>query len=198
MAAVLREQHIAQAKTLPGKLLTFFRNYPHPLIVAQPPSAPARPEPVETSETTSPSDPNASVTTTHETPSLSSNPWAVFNPFRPWKNPDTGRWREPVYSLRRQADLVKLARQRGLEDLLPPGKKSSRAREVRTVEQGLRVRGTGVGQRVKGKAWERTMRTRLEKRKQAMLDMPRMIEKWKRVSPPLFFLQFGSTMLKTT
>lgn len=41
------------------------------------------------------------------------------------------------------------------------------------------VKGTGEGQRVKGKAWERTLKGRLEVRRQAMLDMPGMIQEWK-------------------
>ncbi|KAL9096240.1 MAG: hypothetical protein Q9165_001763 [Trypethelium subeluteriae] len=182
MAAALREQHIAQARALPRRLLNFLRHNPHPVIITQPAPTLSQSEAVETAGTTSASDPNAPMTTTHEAPSINSDPWAVFNPFRPWKNPETGRWHEPVYSLRKQADLVKMARQRGLEDLLPPGKKSTADRERRTVEQGLRVKGTGAGQRVKGKLWERTIKGRLEKRRQAMLDMPRMIEKWKQVS----------------
>ena len=193
MAVALREQHIAQARTLPAKLLTFFRNHPHPLIATQPASPPFHPQTVDTSETTSSSDPNASVTTAHEITPASSDPWAVFNPFQPWKNPDTGCWQAPRYSLRRQADLVKLARERGLEDLLPPGKKSTAARETRTVEKGLRVKGTGVGQRVKGKLWERTIRGKLEKRKQAMLDMPRMIERWKQVCCAIFIFTHYKT-----
>ncbi|KAF2237528.1 hypothetical protein EV356DRAFT_529857 [Viridothelium virens] len=181
MAVAIREQHIAQARALPRRLLNFLRHNPHPTIVAQPAPSSSQSEAVETAETTSLSDPNASMTTIHATRSVSSDPWAVFNPFRPWKNPETGRWHEPVYSLRKQADLVKMARQRGLEDLLPPGMKSTTERERRTVEQGLRVKGTGAGQKVKGKLWERTIKGRLERRRQAMLDMPRMIEKWKQL-----------------
>ena len=188
MAAALREQHIAQARTLPRKLLQFLRTNPHPIIVAQPSPAPSQSGTIEVSETTSSSDPNAQMTTTHDIPSINSDPWTIFNPFRPWKNPDTGRWHEPKYSLRKQADLVKIARGRGLEDLLPPGKKSTGERERRTVEQGLRVKGTGVGQRVKGKMWERTQKGRLEARRQAMLDMPRTIEKWKQVCCAICFV----------
>ncbi|KAI0064383.1 hypothetical protein BV25DRAFT_1869425 [Artomyces pyxidatus] len=45
------------------------------------------------------------------------------NPFVPHKNPETGRWAPPRYSLRRQADLVKQARASGTLHLLPPGPK---------------------------------------------------------------------------
>ncbi|KAI0261602.1 hypothetical protein BC834DRAFT_829875 [Gloeopeniophorella convolvens] len=47
----------------------------------------------------------------------------VPNPFVPHKNPNTGRWAPPKYSLRRQADLIKAARASGTLHLLPPGPK---------------------------------------------------------------------------
>jgi large subunit ribosomal protein L25 len=49
----------------------------------------------------------------------------IFNPFLPWKNPKTGRWANPQYSLRRQADLVKKAMSLGPDAvaLLPPSLK---------------------------------------------------------------------------
>ncbi|CAK7895722.1 54S ribosomal protein L25, mitochondrial [[Candida] anglica] len=45
---------------------------------------------------------------------------ADVNPFLPTKNPVSGRWSGPKYSLRRSADLYKLARKFGIEELLPP------------------------------------------------------------------------------
>jgi transposase-like protein len=74
------------------------------------------------------------------------------------KHPVTGRWHDPVFSLRRQADLCKLARQHGVEELLPFSVKSSAERLRRRQENGLRVKGTGVGERVKGKESERQMK----------------------------------------
>lgn len=56
--------------------------------------------------------------------------------------------------------MVKLARQHGVEELLPFTVKGTEERVRRRAENGLRVKGTGVGQRVKGKAAERTMRER--------------------------------------
>ncbi|KAH9833246.1 uncharacterized protein C8Q71DRAFT_774766 [Rhodofomes roseus] len=47
----------------------------------------------------------------------------VPNPFLPRKNPESGRWAPPKYSLRRQAELVKLARASNTLHLLPPGLK---------------------------------------------------------------------------
>lgn len=85
-----------------------------------------------------------------------------------------------MYSLRQQADLVKLARQHGVEELLPFTIKGTQERLRRRQEGGLRVKGTGVGQRVKGKMWERALKGKLEKRRQAMLEMPNLIEEWKR------------------
>ena len=49
----------------------------------------------------------------------------LLNPFLPHKNPESGRWAPPKYSLRRQADLVKQARASGMLHLLPPGPKLS-------------------------------------------------------------------------
>ncbi|GBE83879.1 hypothetical protein SCP_0509360 [Sparassis crispa] len=47
----------------------------------------------------------------------------IRNPFLPHKNPDTGRWAPPKYSLRRQAELIKKARASNTLNLLPPGLK---------------------------------------------------------------------------
>lgn len=42
------------------------------------------------------------------------------NPFHPHKNTTTLKFNEPRYSVRRQTDLVKMAREYGLDHLLPP------------------------------------------------------------------------------
>jgi Mitochondrial ribosomal protein mL59 len=55
---------------------------------------------------------------------------------------------------------VKLARQHGVEELLPYTVKGTEERLRRRAENGLRVKGTGVGQRVKGKESERTLKGR--------------------------------------
>lgn len=103
------------------------------------------------------------------------------NPFLPWKNPITGRWRGAMYGLRKQAELCKIARQYGVENLLPWSRKNSNVREARK-HLGLRVRGTGVGQQVKGHTWERGMISKMEERRKAMESMPEMIKQWKLVS----------------
>lgn len=79
------------------------------------------------------------------------------NPFRFYKHPVTGKWHDPVYSQRRQAELVKMAREHGVEELLPETRKGTEYRLAHRVEHGLRVKGTGVGQKVKGHIHERHM-----------------------------------------
>ncbi|KAK0389605.1 hypothetical protein NLU13_3180 [Sarocladium strictum] len=103
------------------------------------------------------------------------------NPFAFYKHPVTGKWQDPVYSQRRQAELVKMARENGVEELLPETKKGTEYQLAHRVEHGLRVKGTGVGQKVKGRIHERHMIANMEKRRAAMLDMPRLIRQWKRV-----------------
>lgn len=99
------------------------------------------------------------------------------NPFLPTKR--SGHWAGPRIGLRRQAELVRLARQYEIEDLLPPGKKSTVFKETRLLERGLRIRGTGEGQKVKGHKWERRIDSTLDKRRKAMENMPAMIREWK-------------------
>ncbi|KAH8700259.1 putative 60S ribosomal protein L25 [Talaromyces proteolyticus] len=100
------------------------------------------------------------------------------NPFLPSKNPK-GEWWAPKFGLRQQADLVKLAKKYGVEELLPSGRKSTIFKETRRQERGLAIKGTGIGQKVKGHKWERTMETRLEERRKAMMEMPELIRLWK-------------------
>ncbi|KAF5662800.1 diphthamide biosynthesis 4 [Fusarium heterosporum] len=103
------------------------------------------------------------------------------NPFRFYKHPVTGKWQDPVYSQRRQAELVQMARGNGVEDLLPETRKATEYRLAHRVEHGLRVKGTGVGQKVKGHIHERHMIAKMETRRKAMLDMPSLIKRWKRL-----------------
>ncbi|KAK7417197.1 54S ribosomal protein L25, mitochondrial [Neonectria magnoliae] len=137
------------------------------------------------------------------------------NPFRFYKHPVTGRWQDPVYSQRRQAELVSMAREHGVEELLPETRKGTEYRLAHRVEHGLRVKGTGVGQKVKGHIHERHMiakyvvdaaarrpRTllRMEKRRKAMLEMPKLIKAWKKASlesnpPALPLIIHGITTL---
>jgi hypothetical protein len=93
----------------------------------------------------------------------------------------TGRWAGAKIGLRRQAELVKLAKQHDIEELLPPGRKSSVFKQSRLLERGLRVKGTGEGEKVKGHKWERHMGATLDKRRTAMENMPEIIREWKQV-----------------
>ncbi|ODA82913.1 hypothetical protein RJ55_01422 [Drechmeria coniospora] len=103
------------------------------------------------------------------------------NPFRFYKHPVTGKWQDPVYSYRRQAQLVQMAREHGVESLLPETTKGTEYKLAHRIEHGLRVKGTGVGQRVKGHIHERHMIAKMEKRREAMLEMPKLIRAWKRI-----------------
>lgn len=193
MAAM--ESSIRLARTLDPRLLRFFTRFPP----AQLQSAPSQPPPapsIQIAENTSPMDPNAAVPTSpsstapSETPKslLGSNPnqsatnqKRKHNPFLPYLNPSTGNWHSPHYSLRRQAVLYKLAQQHNVLSLMPIAPKHPEIKAQRRLEQGIRVKGTGVGESVKGKKWERTLPGRLETRRQAMEGMPKLIRLWKRL-----------------
>lgn len=77
--------------------------------------------------------------------------------------------------------LVKLAREHGVEELLPETNKGTEYQLAQRVEHGLRVKGTGVGQKVKGHIHERHMIAKMEQRRKAMLEMPKLIRAWKSV-----------------
>lgn len=162
------KSYVKLAESLPPLLLRFFTRY----------------QPERSASSTIGLSTSKSLTQSNEISPIQGllEPSSLPNPFKSQKHPVTDRWQEPIYSLRRQAVLVKLARAHGVEELLPPTVKGTEARIQKRAEHGLRVRGTGVGQRVKGKKWERTLKGRLQRRKQAMLQMPQMIHDWKRVS----------------
>jgi large subunit ribosomal protein L25 len=182
------QQQIQLAKSLPSRLIRFFEKFPPPALLQQ---TSTRIAPIaQPALSPSPSDSNASPTETlapiskspNLTPTSKDSELPYHNPFLPIKSYVTGRWRGPVYGLRQQADLVKLASEHGVLDLLPWTVKKPGEKEKRRIERGLQVKGTGEGQKVKGKLWERTLKGRLEKRKQAMLDMPALVQEWKQVS----------------
>ena len=143
--------------------------------------SPTTPTSFSSSPSPTPS-PWTSITPESQKALLSASPLADpnYNPFLPWRNPVTGRWRGARYGLRRQADLCKMARKHGVEELLPWSPKLSWVKEEKKELKGLRVKGTGVGQRVKGHLWERTMKGRLQERREAMRAMPELIQEWKR------------------
>jgi len=124
------QKHIKLALGLPLRLQTFFSRYPPASILPEN----ANPKEFETAYQK-----------------------VAPNPFQSTKHPITGKWHDPKYSLRRQAELVKLARNHGVEELLPFTVKGTEYRLSKRVELGLRVRGTGVGQQVKGHKHERQL-----------------------------------------
>ncbi|CAF9910512.1 MAG: hypothetical protein ALECFALPRED_006615 [Alectoria fallacina] len=167
------QEYVKLAQSLPPRLLRFFARYPPPTSSFAPASSILN----SSSSSSSSSNANQEEITTSDPPP----PLPYPNPFQSQKHPATGKWHNPVFSLRRQADLVKMARANGVEELLPYTTKGTEERIQRRVEHGLRVKGTGVGQKVKGKLWERTMKGRLEKRRQAMLGMPELVQQWKQM-----------------
>ena len=201
MAAAVKS-HISLAQTLDPRLLRFFTRFPPAQIVntSQPPPIPS-PETISITSNTSPMDPNAATpteitladasklskttsssgdTTLSTTPPSPLTPtFRKHNPFLPHLNPSTGNWHSPHYSLRRQAVLYKLAQEHDVLSLMPIAPKHPVVKAQRRLDLGLRVRGTGVGQKVKGKLWERTLRGKQETRRRAMEGMAEMVREWK-------------------
>ncbi|KAL4784851.1 hypothetical protein BJX76DRAFT_326231 [Aspergillus varians] len=174
---------------LPTRLRNFFARYPpqHYSAAVTPPPDPSTPSPPAPESLPSPYTPNRDAKgyeqPDHSAPSpsrvlLHSDP-KYPNPFLPRKVFRTGKWMGPRFGLRQQAELVKLAAKYNVEGLLPPGKKSTEFKETRRAERGLQIKGTGIGQKVKGHKWERTMEGKLEDRRKAMMEMPEMIRLWK-------------------
>ncbi len=178
------EAHIRLAKSLDGRLLRFFTRFPPPQLRGTASAAPS----VQVAENTSSIDSNANTPPrlTSGAPAPSSDLINAMdpairknNPFLPFKNPQTGNWHSPYYSLRRQAVLFKLAKEHNVLELMPLSPKHPEVKEQKRLGQGLRMKGIGVGQKVKGKRWERTLGGRLEERRKAMEAMPEMIRQWK-------------------
>ncbi|KAI1096129.1 hypothetical protein F5B19DRAFT_221520 [Rostrohypoxylon terebratum] len=149
--AAVNTKYVELAKTLHPRLTRFFAKYP----------------------------PNQILPSSTRTNTIANG--ATPNPFLPHKHPVTGKWHDPEFSLRRQAELVKLAREQGVEELLPFTSKGTEERIRHRVEHGLRVRGTGVGQSVKGHKHERMLATKMETRRKAMLGMPRLVREWRKI-----------------
>ena len=102
------------------------------------------------------------------------------NPFLPKRIYEKGPWNPPLIGLRRQAELFKLAKKHGVEALLPASRKSTEFQQDRLLNRGLRVRGTGVGQKVKGHKWERQYEEKMEERYKAIVNMPALVREWQR------------------
>ncbi|KAK8440399.1 hypothetical protein CJI97_001355 [Candidozyma auris] len=93
-----------------------------------------------------------------------------MNPFLPNKNPDSGRWHGAKYSLRRSADLFKMARKFGIQDLLPPIPHRKFYEDKYNNKTWMR----GILKQ-KGQKWERDLPEKLEARKKAIEDMDNII-----------------------
>lgn len=103
-----------------------------------------------------------------EKPSVITDPHK--NPFLPNKNEDSGKWHGAKYSLRRSADLYKMAFKYGVADLLPPiPHKRFHADRYNNVNW---MRGVLFQ---KMKKWERNLPTKLEQRKIALENMDKTI-----------------------
>ncbi|KIM42145.1 hypothetical protein M413DRAFT_42864, partial [Hebeloma cylindrosporum] len=105
------------------------------------------------------------------------------NPFVPKKNAKTGRWHEPKFSLRRQADLVKKAHLSDTMNLIPPGPKKAAfelrmRRKVPGAELGIRLYA-GKKRMFKGHLWERQQAKRIRKRSILMRDMAARVARYK-------------------
>ena len=175
-----RNARIQLAQQLPPVLTRFFQRYPPARFSAAaslPPTSTLSAESSAPSQAPPDAPADSSATRSHA-PSWDPAP---PSPFQTWKHPVTGLWQGPAYSLRRQAELVNTARAHGVEELLPYTVKGSGIRAMKRFEEGLRVRGTGVGRKVKGHWDERTLQTKLETRRKAMLRMPRLVMKWREV-----------------
>jgi large subunit ribosomal protein L25 len=198
---VIRTQIPEIVETLPRRLVNFFARYPP----QQHSASVRRPAPTPKGETALSDEPLPSPYTPDReakgTQGLKPNQWTpsrallvtsakLRNPFLPIKR--NGQWQAPLYGLRQQADLMKLAIKYNVEAMLPPSRKSPEFKERRRQERGLQVKGTGIGQKVKGHKWERTMETRLDDRRKAMEGMPELVRTWKQVS---FALGLYSTPL---
>lgn len=142
MASATSARYIELAKALHPRLQRFFAKYPPTQIL---PSTTRTNTEAATAAAATAGDGGVASTT------------PPVNPFLPYKHSVTGKWQDPVFSLRRQAELVKLAREQGVEELLPFTTKGTEEQIRQRVEFGLRVRGTGVGQKVKGHLHERML-----------------------------------------
>ncbi|GAB7337661.1 hypothetical protein MBLNU457_g2955t2 [Dothideomycetes sp. NU457] len=178
------ERHIELARSLPPRLLAFFKKYPpktgSSAITNNESSTTENVASIAENTSTSIS-PSSEATTpdSNDQPLTRTTILDPPNPFLPFKHPLSNHWHPPVFSMRRQAEIIKLAKEHNVVSLLPYSPKLPSEVERRRRENGLRVRGTGVGQKVKGKLWERTLSGRLEQRTKAMEGMAELIKNWK-------------------
>lgn len=103
------------------------------------------------------------------------------NPFKPHRDPRTGKYHGPRYSLRRQADIIKLALRFGVADLLPPSEKMNRLLygKKRPMVGTLRPKGTYE---------ERTRETYVEKKQKSLEEALRIVAMRKTVAKFLWLV----------
>ncbi|RKP32283.1 hypothetical protein METBISCDRAFT_21552 [Metschnikowia bicuspidata] len=102
------------------------------------------------------------------TPSTISDPHK--SPFLPNKNEESGRWHAAKYSLRRSADLYKMALKFGIADLLPPFPQKRYHEDRYNNKKWMR----GLLFQKKRK-WERELPIKLEQRRIALEKMDETI-----------------------
>jgi large subunit ribosomal protein L25 len=90
------------------------------------------------------------------------------NPFKPSRDPRSGRFHPARYSLRRQADIIKLGIRFGIAELLPPCPKMNR------LLHGKRRPMAGT-LRPKGTYEERTREQYVEKKRKSLEDSLRVV-----------------------
>jgi large subunit ribosomal protein L25 len=173
-----KKQYIEVAQSLHPRLLNFFKKHAPPTVGVLSSNATVRAVARKNLDSSQAST-SADATESSSDDASDASPFQTRNPFLPMKDPRTGTWIGPAISLRRQAELYKIAMANGVLDLMPRGPKHPEVREQKRIEQGLRVQGTGIGKKVKGKHWERTMQGKLEERRKAMAGMPELIRQWR-------------------
>lgn len=99
------------------------------------------------------------------------------NPFKPSRDPRTGKFHGPRYSLRRQADIIKLGMRFGVAELLPPCDKMRRL-------IGGRRRPMAGTLYPKGTYEERTRQTYVEKKQKSLEEALRIVAMRKTVIIP--------------
>ena len=98
------------------------------------------------------------------------------NPFKATRDPRTGKFHAPRYSLRRQADIIKLALRFGVERLLPPSRKQTK------LVSGRRKPMKGT-MRPKGSKEARNRAEYVENKQKALEESLRVVAMRKTVSP---------------
>jgi Mitochondrial ribosomal protein mL59 len=106
------------------------------------------------------------------------------NPFKPSRDPRTGKFHGPRYSLRRQADIIKLAMRFGVTELLPPSTKINR------LMYGKKRPMAGT-LKPKGSYEDRTRDTYVEKKQKNIEEALQVVAMRRMVTYPGIFMLIG-------